>query len=1170
MGDVEDEFQDLFCQEHLVSSHFLDTQNFKTWIFPTNFKQRDYQFNIIKNSLFSNTLVCLPTGLGKTFIAAVIMYNYYRWFPNSIIVFMAPTRPLVNQQIDACFKITGIPHDHSVELTGHSSVELRKKMWETKRVFFMTPETFRNDLQTSICPAERVVLTVFDEAHRSTGNYAYVEVIKELNIQQSRYRVLALSATPGSDLQKVQTVINHLNIEKIESRTEDSFDVAPFIHSKSIREVVVEQSELMQSIFNRFGAYLGNILKKLVQFKAYKIESPEKASPYGLIASRDYWRKSKGSLPQQTGNMIEGYFALAITLCGFVQHLFNEGIFSFYSSVNDFIVEAKQKGNISKLKKEFIQDRALIHLLKDVQEEMAKPTFVSHPKIEKLIQIVLEHFANHKENIINETRNGNTVDVETRIMIFSTFRTSVEEICNVLKEHQPLVKPAIFIGQSAGKKGKGLKQKEQLQIINDFKNGIFNVLVATSIGEEGLDIGEIDLIICFDNKKSPIKMLQRIGRTGRKRKGEICLLLNKGQEENDVKLARTKYKNVQKGMFDSTKLNMYSGETCSLFPKKFDRPDCEKVEIVIPEPAAKPTPKKKQVKLSEHDIEFYTNNFMKFEYEMPNMSKFTQWQSSYLPIKVIPRSEKCNKFVELMQKLEEYKLEEPYIEKKIPDVVSRSVPKKTPKKEIQEFQKVEISLFSSSPLYSSQPIFPGKRNADELSDIEQTTPKKHVAADILVNNDTNSFSNNLSDIDMDDFFTAEKSELQHNHSFSDANDNIVAEDFTTKVDHLPNLPEHVNNVNEDVIIPQTPEKPELPVESQESYMDDDFDWNAVELPMDQIVETPVISDHPNVNRENSIISVNDSQDEFYEELEGIDWDSIDQIANNLVIQQERVGSDTVLPNNSIKRPTPLKSLTKLQEVKTLTSSPEFNPQKTPMRVGANIKKRNVVLSSSPCTVNSPYPAAKRSNLVRNTPLQERLQRRKLPRKPPKVRGTPKLDCKKAQYPIKKKAKKNLLAKEYFEEEAIMSDNDPAEVSSDELEDDLDTNLSDFIASDIEYESRVNSPEDFHKIYRGRRPSTESSTQMIYGDLTKKGQLYQIIHPTKRAEYAGSSEVDSDEGSMADFVVDDDFVEYEQTQGRFFDCTMQIPEEPKSPLDDETFDTKNLLDGVDLNDLIEFD
>ena len=96
----------------------FDTSSGQLWIYPTNYPLRDYQFNIVQKALFRNTLVCLPTGLGKTFIAAVVMYNFYRWYPNGKILFLAPTKPLVAQQIEACYNVVGIPQCHAAEMTG--------------------------------------------------------------------------------------------------------------------------------------------------------------------------------------------------------------------------------------------------------------------------------------------------------------------------------------------------------------------------------------------------------------------------------------------------------------------------------------------------------------------------------------------------------------------------------------------------------------------------------------------------------------------------------------------------------------------------------------------------------------------------------------------------------------------------------------------------------------------------------------------------------------------------------------------------------------------------------------------------------------------------------------------------------------------------------------------
>lgn len=178
----------------------FDSSSADVWIYPTNYPVRDYQLKMSEAALFQNTLVCLPTGLGKTFIASVVMYNFYRWYPSGKIVFMAPTKPLVAQQIEACYKVMGIPQTHMAQLTGKqpgptrlrcsstfsltqsivsaggTAAKQRQEVWRTKRVFFLTPQVMVNDLSRETCPAQQVKCLVIDEAHKALGNHAYCQV----------------------------------------------------------------------------------------------------------------------------------------------------------------------------------------------------------------------------------------------------------------------------------------------------------------------------------------------------------------------------------------------------------------------------------------------------------------------------------------------------------------------------------------------------------------------------------------------------------------------------------------------------------------------------------------------------------------------------------------------------------------------------------------------------------------------------------------------------------------------------------------------------------------------------------------------------------------------------------------------------------------------------------
>ena len=91
-----------------------------------------------------------------------------------------------------------------------------------------------------------------------------------------------------------------------------------------------------------------------------------------------------------------------------------------------------------------------------------------------------------------------------------------------------LTELGIPAGILIGKAGDaGLKQKKQIEVVQKFRDGEFKVLVATRVGEEGLDIAEVNQVIFYDNVPSSIRFIQRRGRTGRKDTGKLVVLIAK-------------------------------------------------------------------------------------------------------------------------------------------------------------------------------------------------------------------------------------------------------------------------------------------------------------------------------------------------------------------------------------------------------------------------------------------------------------------------------------------------------------------------------------------------------------------------------------------------------------------------------------------------------------------
>ncbi|XP_065063159.1 Fanconi anemia group M protein homolog [Rhopilema esculentum] len=582
----------------------FDSSSGHNYIYPINYPIREYQFRIIKEALVQNTLVVLPTGLGKTFIAAVVMYNFYRWYPRGKILFMAPTKPLVAQQIEACYSITGTPPEDTAEMTGAMPPARRKVLWETRRVFFLTPHILQNDLGRGTCSAEDIICLVFDEAHKALGNYAYCQVIKEVAGVKSNFRVLALSATPGGDMNAVQQVVTNLMISQVELRSEESDDIKPYVFGRNVEKIVVPLSSELKEAKAEFLKVLECIVQRLCTQGVCWQHDAGKISKFFLLKARDQFR-ARGLEDRNRVGLIEGDFALAISLYHAYELLQQHGILSFYNFIKE--VYCGTKGT-ARCRTELMKHEKFMEMMNGLQQRIEPPDdadvslngsffesltpkrrllksipkpnslFSSHPKLQKLEEIVVDHFEKSKEK---EPIHSSQTPLNTRIMIFSQYRDSVQEITAVLSKHQPLVNVMSFVGQNgAGKGKKGLTQKEQLEVIERFRKGGYNVLVSTSVGEEGLDIGDIDLIICFDASNSPIRLVQRMGRTGRKRAGKIIILVTEGKEDQIYKRSLVNKKSIHKKLADAGNSLVLFDENPRMIPKQLN-PFCLKMQFTV-------------------------------------------------------------------------------------------------------------------------------------------------------------------------------------------------------------------------------------------------------------------------------------------------------------------------------------------------------------------------------------------------------------------------------------------------------------------------------------------------------------------------------------------------------------------------------------------------------------
>ncbi len=466
------------------------------------FSPRLYQELIAATAVKKNTLCILPTGLGKTYIALLVSAYKLEESTNGKILMVAPTRPLVNQHLETFKKNMILDQEKIIALTGKIHANDRRILYERGLIFFATPQIIRNDVDNKILDLGKFSLLIIDECHRSVKQYAYTEVVERYLKSASHPLILGLTASPGGMKDKIDEVKKNLKIEAVEIRTEKDEDVKPYVKETKVERVYVEFPEEFQNISKLLKEEYEENISALIRAKLLQ---------YTRVPKRELL-----DLQMQLGKMYNDTkdFAVArmLVVCAKaikIEHaiglLETQGIVQ----LNKYFSEMEK--NKSSANRQLLSNPRILEAIRLTKELYARG--VEHPKMGKLMEMV--------KNEISEKKN-------TKIIIFANYRDTVERIVKLLKARG--IEAREFIGQ-AKKSGKGLSQKEQIQLLNEFGYEIFNVLVCTSIGEEGLSVPAVDIVIFYEPVPSEIRTIQRRGRTGRTESGRVIFLITKGTRD---------------------------------------------------------------------------------------------------------------------------------------------------------------------------------------------------------------------------------------------------------------------------------------------------------------------------------------------------------------------------------------------------------------------------------------------------------------------------------------------------------------------------------------------------------------------------------------------------------------------------------------------------------------
>jgi ERCC4-related helicase len=479
---------------------------------PDSIESREYQMSIAMRALDANTMVILPTGLGKTAIALIVTAS--RIFnEGGRVLMLAPTKPLVEQHLRFFERYLVLKKHEGSELspfvmfTGEAPPDERTGDWNRASVIFATPQVVKNDLIAGRYTLKDVTLLIVDECHRATGNYAYVFLAQRYLATANKPLILAMTASPGGAQEKVQEVCANLGITHIENRTEHDPDVSPYVFDRGLEYISIELPVELKTTIVTINALIDDRLALLSSLH-FTVPKREKLTMKALneinaqiqqrIANRDPVAYSAASV-----------YAAIMKLRHAVTLAESQGSEVLKGYLGKLVAEGSGPGG-SKASQGIVKDPSFYELY----ERSLTWTKELHTKPEIALQLVRDQLEAHPDS---------------RIIIFATYRDTVQLLADYLAKNG--ISCERFVGQATKDAEKGLTQKKQIAALTRFRAGEFSVLIATSVGEEGLDVPSTDLVIFFETVPSEIRSIQRKGRTGRSRAGRVVVLVTKGTSD---------------------------------------------------------------------------------------------------------------------------------------------------------------------------------------------------------------------------------------------------------------------------------------------------------------------------------------------------------------------------------------------------------------------------------------------------------------------------------------------------------------------------------------------------------------------------------------------------------------------------------------------------------------
>ena len=511
---------------------------------PGHLQRREYQVELAERALAGHTLVCLPTGLGKTAVSLLVTARRLHEVGGKSLL-LAPTKPLVQQHAEFYREALETPDDEVVVFTGEVRPDDRADLWESARVVVATPQVVENDLVGNRVSLREVTHCTFDECHRATGDYAYNYIAERYHDDAADPLVTGMSASPGGDEEEILTVCENLGLDAVEVMTERDADVGEYTHRTDVEWERVELPETVIEIRDALNEVIEERLAALKEIGVTGSTDPQ-------MSQRDL-NEIRGKLQRMiNADNADGYQGM-----------------SAHAEIMKLrrAVELVETQSVESLRRYFERQR---NAARSSGASKAAQRFVSEPRVQEAMRRAEAYDDLHPKFRRTRILLAQTLGIEggERVIVFTESRDTAETLTEFLGEHFEARK---FVGQGDKEGSDGMTQTEQQAALEAFRDGEFEVLVSTSVAEEGLDVPEVDLVLFYEPVPKGIRAIQRKGRTGRQTEGKVHVLLAEDtRDEAYFWIARREQKRMEeelrelKGAVDEVNDELGAGDQESL------------------------------------------------------------------------------------------------------------------------------------------------------------------------------------------------------------------------------------------------------------------------------------------------------------------------------------------------------------------------------------------------------------------------------------------------------------------------------------------------------------------------------------------------------------------------------------------------------------------------------